>query len=523
MKPANNKTTRLAPLCAALVLALSDFAVAASGKFQFVSGDVRVQTKTGEIIAVAKGTEVNEGDVIFSGSPALAQLKMDDGGTLVVRPNTRLTITTYRFNGAEDGAERATYRLDRGSVRAITGQIGKRNKQNYLIQTPTASIGVRGTDHEPAFIPKNEDGYPGAKPGTYDKVNAGETYIETKGGLVVVKPNSVGYAENELSVPTILPFMPSFYNKMAKKGSASSRAVAMPRPGVVGARRLASASGTEAVIQLPILIKSGSNLSAVDVVAPDLGSPDVGPPDVGSPDVGSPDVGVPDVGVPDVGVPGSAGGVATLAAYTDAKKSTALTQIEQVRNLKFDPSGAALAESGSSSELGVNWGRWDNGFEIEGKDPRGSLHFLNTSNLTTRSQIAAMLPITATYNLVGGTRPTDELGRVGDLTAISANVNFATQKITDYTLSANNSGRTWDARGNGTFGQFLSSSEGLRLNGLCTGCRTDDDDPGRSVTSTANGFAKGAFVGSQAQGLITTYGIRANEKGISGAAVLKRP
>ena len=154
MKPENTKIKRLAPLFAALIVALSHTAFAASGKFQFVSGDVRVQTKTGEIVSVVKGSDVNEGDVIFSGSPALAQLKMDDGGTLVVRANTRLTISTYRFNGTEDGTERATYRLDRGSVRAITGQIGKTNKQNYLIQTPTASIGVRGTDHEPAFIPK---------------------------------------------------------------------------------------------------------------------------------------------------------------------------------------------------------------------------------------------------------------------------------------------------------------------------------------------------------------------------------
>ncbi len=486
MKPANIKTTRLAPLYAALVIALSNAAFAASGKFQFVSGDVRVQTKTGEIVAVAKGTEVNEGDVIFSGSPALAQLKMDDGGTLVVRPNTRLTIATYRFNGTEDGTERATYRLDRGSVRAITGQIGKTNKQNYLIQTPTASIGVRGTDHEPAFVPKNEDGYLGAKPGTYDKVNVGETYIKTKGGLVIVKPNSVGYAEDEFSVPTILPYMPRFYNKMAKKGSGLSTPVAMPGPGVVGARNLASASGTDADIQRPILTRNGANLSAVDVVAPSAD-----------------------------------GAIATIAAYTDAKKGTGFTQIEQVRNLRFDPSGAALAESGSSSELGVNWGRWDNGFLIDGKDPRGSLHFVNASNLTTPTQLAAMLPITATYNLVGGTRPTDEMGRIGDLTAISANVNFSTQKITDYTLSANNSGRTWDARGSGTFGQFLSGNDGLRLDGLCTGCKTDG--LGGPITSTANGFAKGAFVGSEAQALITTYGLQANEKGISGAAVLKRP
>lgn len=471
MKRGNTKIRQLAPLFVALLVALTQNAVAASGKFHFVSGDVRVQTKTGEIVNVVKGTDVNEGDVIFSGSPALAQLKMDDGGTLVVRPNTRLTISTYRYNGTEDGTERATYRLDRGSVRAITGQIGKTNKQNYLIQTPTASIGVRGTDHEPAFIPKNDDSYVGTKPGTYDKVNTGETYIETKGGLVIIKPNSVGYAEDELSVPMLLPSTPDFFNKSAKKKGSGSSADS-------------AGGGAAGGSQRPILANNGTNLSVVDVDAP---------------------------------APNS--GVATLATYIDAAQGGGLT-IQHKRNLAFDSNGTVLAESGSSSALGVNWGRWDTGFLIDSKAPTGNLHFVNASNLTSPTQLAAMLPITATYNFVGGTRPTDELSRAGNLTSISANVNFAKQTITDYTLKANNSGRTWDASGSGTFGQFLSGNDGLRLNGLCTGCL---DGFGNPVTATANGFAKGAFVGAQAQGLITTYGLQSNEQGISGAAVLQRP
>jgi FecR protein len=487
MKLRNIRSKRLASLCAALVFSGFSYDIfAASGKFQFVSGDVRVQTKTGEVLNVAKGTEVNEGDVIISGAPALAQLKMEDGGMLVIRPKTRLTISTYRFNGTEDGTERATYRLDRGTVRAITGQIGKTNKQNYLIQTPTASIGVRGTDHEPAFIPKNDDEYDGAKPGTYDKVNTGETYIETKGGLVIVKPNSVGFAEDESSVPTILPSIPGFYNKFTKKGSGSSEAAAASGFEIAGGRGPAPISISETEVHRPIHTIDGTNLSTVNVV-----------------------------------LPNSENGLATLAAYTEAKKNSGFTQIEQTRSLKIDAGLGLKAETGSSPELRVNWGRWENGFVIDNVDSRGSLHFLNTSNLTTQTQLAALLPITATYGFVGGTRPTDEFGRVGDLTRISANVNFSTQQITDYTLSANNSGRTWDAHGSGTFGQFLSSNNGLRLDGLCTGCSTDAS--GNPITSTANGFAKGAFVGSQAQGLITTYGLQANEKGISGAAVLKRP
>ena len=430
--------------------------------------------------------------MILSGLPGLAQLKMEDGGTIVVRPNTRLTIATYRFNGKEDGTERATYKLDQGSVRAITGQIGRTNKQNYLIQTPTASIGVRGTDHEPAYIPKKEDiEYLNARPGTYDKVNVGETYIETQGGLVVIKPNSVGYAEDEFSVPTILPALPSFYNQFSSNGSLGSGALATGASGSSGtdSNSLVSNFSAERAssndLKRPILTDVGTNLSARNVVTP-----------------------LP----PLVTATNATAGVFTSVA------ANGFTQVEQTRSLQFKSNGAALVDAGSNPALGVNWGRWDNGYAIDGKNTTGSLHVINAARLTTSQELS--LPITATYNLVNGTRPTDELGRAGELIKVSANVNFATQKIDDYTLAANSIGRQWVAKGNGTFGEFSASNNGLRLNGLCTGCQADANG---AITSSANGFAKGAFVGSQAQGMITTYGLQSNEKGISGAALLQRP
>ena len=481
------------PLLSAIAMLFSGETFAASGKFQFVNGDVRVKSPSGEIRAAVKGMEINEGDMILSGLPGLAQLKMEDGGTIVVRPNTRLTIATYRFNGREDGTERATYKLDQGSVRAITGQIGKTNKQNYLIQTPTASIGVRGTDHEPAYIPKKEDiEYLNARPGTYDKVNVGETYIETRGGLVVIKPNSVGYAEDEFAVPTILPALPSFYNQFSSNGSLGSGALATGASGSSGTdsnslvSNFAAERASSSDLKRPIFTDVGTNLSAGNIAAP---------------------------------LPPLATATTATAGVFTSVATNGFTQVEQAHTLQFKSNGASLVDAGSNQALGVNWGRWDSGYAIDGKVTTGSLHVINAARLTTSRELAA-LPIIATYNLVNGTRPTDEIGRVGELIKVSANVNFATQKITDYALEANNSGRQWEAKGNGTFGEFLSGNNGLRLNGLCTGCQADANGP---ITSSANGFAKGAFVGSQAQGMVTTYGLQSNEKGISGAALLQRP
>ncbi len=495
MQSTNRKNLLILPVAAALSMVFSIAADAASGKFQFVSGEVKIKLASGEIRNAAKGMEINEGDMVLSGMPGLAQLKMEDGGTIVVRPNTRFTVQTYRFNGKEDGTERATYKLDQGSVRAITGQIGKTNKQNYLIQTPTASIGVRGTDHEPAYIPKKEDiEYLNAPPGTYDKVNVGETYIETQGGLVVVKPNSVGFAEDEFAVPTILPALPAFYNQYAATGGTtiagnlSNSFLLGPnlnKNTMFGPDDVASFQNMSALPQ-PLNTDAGTNLSTRNIAAPL-------PP-------------VTQLTRADLGV------------YTQVLNN-GFTKIEQTRKLSFGTSNATIAESGSNAGLAVNWGRWENGYTVEGGNITGSLHVINAARFTSSSELAA-LPITATYNMVNATRPTDELGRVGDLTKLCANVNFATQKINDYAILANNSGRQWTANGNGTFVEFVSSNNGLKLSGLCNGCQVDV--AGNQITSSANGFAKGAFIGSQAQGMITTYGIQSNDKGISGAAVLQR-
>jgi hypothetical protein len=96
----------------------------------------------------------------------------------------------------------------------VTGLIGHLNKAHYRISTPTATIGIHGTDHEPMYIPKADSGQRAqGAPGTYDKVNSGGVYIQTAAGSVDVKPNEVGFAPIAPNVaPMILHEIPRFYH-----------------------------------------------------------------------------------------------------------------------------------------------------------------------------------------------------------------------------------------------------------------------------------------------------------------------
>jgi len=91
----------------------------------------------------------------------------------------------------------------------VTGKIGKRFPQNDLVRTRTATIGVRGTDHEATVILLDDSrGYPS---GTYDKVNTGVTFIRTERGEIDIHPNQVGLAVNIREMPTLLMDIPDFY------------------------------------------------------------------------------------------------------------------------------------------------------------------------------------------------------------------------------------------------------------------------------------------------------------------------
>jgi len=204
----------------ALLFGFTQVAEAAvAGRFQFVSGDVKVIAANGKERSASKGGEVNEGESVVTSPSSSAQIKMVDDGLIVVRPDTKLRITTFLYSGKTDGSERSFISLFKGGFRAITGAIGRVNKDNYKIETPTATIGIRGTDHEPTFIPNPAPGQVAiAEPGTYDKVNSGAAVLSTASGMVIIKPDQAGFVPNVANAaPRLLPTIPAFLRTMPSK------------------------------------------------------------------------------------------------------------------------------------------------------------------------------------------------------------------------------------------------------------------------------------------------------------------
>ncbi len=178
-----------------------------AGKVELVEGDVRFFDRGMTMRRPFTEDSIFEGESIATGANGEVHLRMEDGGFIAVRPGTRMRIAKFRAQG--DESDVMTIGLLEGSLRSITGWIARFGRNNYQVRTPTVTIGVRGTDHEPFHIPA---GSPLGEPGTYDKVNQGGTYMQTAKGRVDIAPGRAGFAHlRRAERPRVLASIPAHF------------------------------------------------------------------------------------------------------------------------------------------------------------------------------------------------------------------------------------------------------------------------------------------------------------------------
>ena len=186
------------------------------GEVELVSGQVTMQTQDGRVLLPKLGDIVPTGAELVTGKGGELHIATADGGYLALRANTRLRVSEFRAEG--DDLDTQFLSLVRGSFRSITGWIGKHNPERYKVTTPTATIGVRGTDHEPSYLAEDDEAVTVDTPyGTYDKVNDGASYLENESGRVEILPSQSGYAPHGRVKPLRLGRIPKFFKATANE------------------------------------------------------------------------------------------------------------------------------------------------------------------------------------------------------------------------------------------------------------------------------------------------------------------
>ena len=124
----------------AMAMAGPAAALEASGQAVAVIRDTSASGPAGDRALEAKGS-VYSGDLIKTNRRGTAQILFADNTRMVVGPNSQVAVDDFVFSGS---SKASTFAIDalRGSFRFITGVSAK---NVYSINTPTATIGVRGT------------------------------------------------------------------------------------------------------------------------------------------------------------------------------------------------------------------------------------------------------------------------------------------------------------------------------------------------------------------------------------------
>lgn len=120
-------------------------AVQASAKVVSAQGVLEAVDGGGTRRRLVDGGSVYPGDLVETATGTKAVLAFRDDSRVTLGGSTRFRVDNFVFDDKNPAEGRFLVSLLRGSVRALTGLIGKANTRNVGFATATATIGIRGT------------------------------------------------------------------------------------------------------------------------------------------------------------------------------------------------------------------------------------------------------------------------------------------------------------------------------------------------------------------------------------------
>lgn len=150
------------------------------GTISVVIGQAYAQTEHSPAQKLKQGDTIAANTTLTTEQGSRLIINLCDQGALSLRPNTKLTIQTYQYHPDQPQQNHIDLKLEYGSVRSITGQAAKANKERFRLNTPVVAVGVRGTD----FLVQTDQ-----------NISRAALYS----GAITVVPQSQGCAQTNLS------------------------------------------------------------------------------------------------------------------------------------------------------------------------------------------------------------------------------------------------------------------------------------------------------------------------------------
>lgn len=236
---------------AALLMAGNAFAAA---NVQSIRGEVRANNAVLNV-----NDRVTPGAAITTGPGAQAVLRFDDGQQVVVNENTLLRIVEYRYRADSDPhSDRANLDLLRGSVRVVTGALVAKNRENFQLRLPQATITARGTDFMVAIT----------NPAHFNVLH-GAIAVTNASGTAVFGAGSYGMVATSSALPVSLastavpPTASAAFSSMGATAGVAAGGMAAGAPPVIAAGGVTTA-GVGAVAAVAAGVAVGAALMSED-------------------------------------------------------------------------------------------------------------------------------------------------------------------------------------------------------------------------------------------------------------------
>lgn len=114
------------------------------GQIKVAKGQVSVDRK-GQALPGQVGMLLEPADILKTGADGSVGITMRDNSLLSVGPNSILALERFEFD-ATTSQGRFDAQLQRGTLAVVSGRIAKQSPQAMTLRTPSAVLGVRGTE-----------------------------------------------------------------------------------------------------------------------------------------------------------------------------------------------------------------------------------------------------------------------------------------------------------------------------------------------------------------------------------------
>lgn len=444
------------------------------GKTLLAQGSIQAE-RAGAQAALKRLSSIYRTDIIRSAKDSSAQFRMVDNGYIELHENSELRLEKYQLNA--DGKHGSVImELISGGLRTISGAIGKQDKSEYQLKTPTATIGIRGTFYEVSL----------AKEGMYLAAWKGGITVKTYSGACNMmigsgQPANFAFVNNNGHCE-LLQEAPRIFTEKQQKPKSSGIALAM--------------AANEEIPNKVKIIPKGSEL----------------PEEPEEPETPEPTDNKPLARKAIVITP-SNGAVTKGSASKDNQGTPTL----KLKNEYLNTTASHVKQNDQPlSHFDVKWGRWDDYTAKSGQTVHNEQGLMWISYQGTPKTILEQRSGSARYDHLLASSAQSSMGDVSHL-KVGLSVDFNSGKVTNGQISAEVPDHTWQ----GQFDGQLSNGD-LSLNfqgGTLTNHTNHQINP-------VNGAISGDFVGDYGQAIVGGFNMTDKTNAannINGAFLIQQP